>query len=182
MLRELYKYLVLNDHVGIPGVGSFTVEKKPATFDGTSFNPPLQQLKFEPGTALTDKSFYYFLAHEKNISEVDAVRGFQDFAYRLRNNIQQHSFVELTGLGTFRKDHSGTITFEPNLSNDYFTPVTPKEVTIAKHDDAPETPGETVTEEYLEDEVVERDRWWIWATVLAILALAAIGYFYMQNQ
>jgi nucleoid DNA-binding protein len=176
MLNVLYKYLLLNDHVGIPGIGNFTVARTAADFQGSTILPPRQQISFQPGSALTDKNFYHFLAGEKNISEVDAVRRFQDFAYELKKDIQANPFVEFAGLGSLRRNNTGELYFEPAIVADkYFPVLTPEQRT--SHD------SETynVPEEMEREEVARKDRWWIWAIVLGLLAVAAIVYFYFQE-
>jgi len=182
MLDSLYKFLVLNNNVGIPGVGVFSIVKAPAKFDGTSFRSPVAQMQFEKGAALTDKNLYKFLAAEQFITEVDAVRKFQDFAYQLRKDLQSFSFVELSGIGFLRKNHLGELAFEPSSpATNYLPTLIPVEVQQSEtHSIQPETEV-VVSEEYPIENTSAKDRWWIWATVLALLALAAIGYFYMTE-
>jgi hypothetical protein len=178
MLDVLYKYLVLTDHAGIPGIGSFNIKRSSAQFKGSSFYPPVTEVTFQPGTALTDKNFYHFVAEEKGISEVDAVRKFQDFAYQLRKDIQSHAVIHLGGIGVLKKNSVGELNFETEFPGNYFPTITPEAIVpgaAAVVSEEPETTG-------LEEEtIVKKDRWWIWATVLALLALAAIGFFYMQE-
>ena len=169
MLTALYKYLVLNEIVAIPGVGNFTVKRIPATVIASVIHPPQQVLSFQAGTALTDKKFYSFLAEENGFSEVDALRKFQDFAYQLRKDIQTNNHVELTGLGTFTKNATGELEFQSALSLDTFFPSIP-----LKEIDKPITPISTAEEivehgieVYPEDDVVPKDRSWIWALVLS---------------
>ena len=86
MLHSLYKYLVLNDHAGIPGIGTFSIERGAAAMHGDMIDPPVQRIHFSHGTALTEKKFYQYLSSETGLSEVDAVRRFQDFAYQVLFN------------------------------------------------------------------------------------------------
>lgn len=179
MLDALYKYLILNDSVSIPGVGSFHVKRSAAAFDqGTHiFYPPASEIKFEQGTALTDTKFYHFLSREKGVSEVDAVRKFQDFAYQLRKDIQTHPFVELSNIGVLKRNGLGDVVFESSVSTrKYFPSIAPAET-----GDSQEETIIAEKEDIGEEASMTKDRWWIWATVLALLALAAIGYFYMQD-
>ena len=183
MLTALYKYLVLNEIVAIPGVGNFTITSKPASINAGKIYPPQQDLVFQQGTALTDKKFYSFLAEENGVSEVDAVRKFQDFAYQLRKDIQSNNCVELTGMGIFSKGPTNDVTFQSIFSLDKFFPSIPLQQVAA-----PATPINTVTEVeehgievYPEDEAIAKDRWWIWALVLGLIALAAIAYSFMQE-
>lgn len=185
MLDLLYRYLILHDHVGVPGVGSFNIVSTPANISGNTIHPPKQHIRFFPGSALTDKQFYQFLSLEAGLSEVDAVRKFQDFAYQLRKDLQAWPQVALNGFGILKKTTSGEIAFEPVVSVDrYFSPLTATESETARatiHEQTVTDAGNGI-EVYEEDEVVRKDRWWIWALLLTVLALAAIGYFYMQGE
>lgn len=185
MLNSLYKFLVLNDHVSIPGVGTFSVQRTPAFFD-RGFQPPKENIHFTAGTALAEKKFYDYLAADHGYSEVDAVRKFQDFAYNLKKQIQSHDFVELSGLGMLKKNQVGEIVFDAAESNNYFPVIKPSEIerqqTIPAAEASVAQEPHSIAEEAIdEEEVIAKDRWWIWATVLAMLALAAIGYFYMTE-
>lgn len=182
MLHSLYKYLLLNEAVSIPGVGNFYIKKAAGQFNGTVFNPPVQKIIFEPGTALTDKNFYQFIAHEKEFSEVDAVRKFQDFAYQLRKEIQSHSFVELTGIGILKRNGNGEVVFESNASTEnYFSNIHPQIVQQPSIENTIYEEDETLIISEGEAENIAKDRWWIWATVLTVLAIAAIALFYFQE-
>lgn len=183
MLNFLYKYLVLHDHVSVPGIGSFNIEKKPAMFNTDVVNPPSYVIKFSPGTALTEKKFYRFLSDETGVSEVDAVRNFQDFAYQLRKDIQSFPQVELKGMGALKKNAAGEILFEPSFSMDkYFPSVVASPVSSTVETPHQETAiAEPVIEEHSGEAVIKKDRWWIWALILMVMALATIGYFFMHG-
>jgi hypothetical protein len=179
MLNVLYKYLVLRDQAGLPGIGTFVVNRTPAYFKGSALQPPVTAISFKPGSALTDKNFYHFAAEEEGISEVDAVRKFQDFAYELKKSIQSASFVELTGIGVLKRNGTGEIAFEPGPGPGFLPVLIPGELQSDKQEVvAAEIKEGTVIEEEVQ---LKKDRWWVWATVLALLALAAIGFFYMQE-
>lgn len=184
MLNLLYKYLVLHNHVSVPGVGSFDIETVPATLNVNNVTPPSYSLKFSSGTALTDKNFYRFVSNETGVNEVDAVRKFQDFAYQLRKDIQSFPQVELSGLGLLKKDASGGLLFEPSFSvSKYFSPVTALPVnSIAVTEKADTVITLEPIEEFTEEAVIKKDRWWVWAIVLMIIALATISYFFMQGE
>lgn len=181
MLVPVYKYLILHDHVSIPGIGSFTVQHSPSGISDNTILPPKQHIAFEAGSALTDKQFYQFLAAETGMNEVESVRKFQDFAYQLRKDIQSNPHIGLNGFGTFRKTPTGEITFEPVVTLDhYFTPVAPS--SIEKNELIQEEEAVVESNETVEEVIIKRDYWWIWAIIFTILALAAIGYFYIKGE
>ena len=184
MLNSLYKFLLLNNNVSIPGIGSFFIERTAAVVNAGSVIPPKHQVQFQPGTALADRNFYSFLALETGSNEVEAIRKFQDFAYQLRKDIQSHPHVQLSGLGILQKNAVGEIEFQPSISADHYFPVIPliqPEKVEEKVVDEPMDEHHGI-EVYPEDEQpIKKDRWWIWAITLTVIALAAITYYYMQQ-
>ena len=181
MLDPLYQYLFLRKKVSIPGVGSLAVKNAAARFDETSGTlvPSVPYIVFEQGTALTDKNFYYFVSHHAGLSEVDAVRKYQDFSYQLKKDIQNNEQVELPGLGIFKKDPSGRIGFGPLIDASlYFQPLTPLALGKKPEIEREEAHG---IEVYDESGTVPKDRWWVWALVLTIIAIGAIVYYYYQQ-
>ena len=184
MLQHFYKYLLLHRHAGVPGVGNFSLEMKPSSIEGNAIHPPQHYIEFHPGSALTDKQFYQFLAAETGMSEVDSVRRFQDFAYQLRKDLQSHPQVDLHGLGLLKRSPTGEIAFEHvNGVQQFFAPIALKEIQKAEEfagEEPPPAMHGIETEE--ETEVVKKDYWWIWAILLAVTALAIIGYFFMKGE
>jgi hypothetical protein len=183
MLNSFYKYLILHDHAGIPGIGNFSVERSPASINGNDIHPPLQSIVFAQGSALTDKQFYRFLSDETGLSEVDSVRKFQDFAYQLRKDIQSHPHVTLKGLGILKRNVTGGIVFEPAVpANQYFSRIgLPPVINKGKIIHQDEETTVNGVEAHAEEAIIKKDRWWIWALLLAVLAIAVIGYFIMQG-
>jgi len=182
MLNVLYRYLILNDHVSIPGVGNFTVHHQPALLSGNTIQPPATTVSFEGGTAITDKQFYTFLAKEKGLSEVDAVRRYQDFAYQLKKDITANTSVELNGLGVLTKDPHGNILFEAVPSaQQYFSAITLNVSAEVAPAIVTATSESVTTEEETETENIRKDRWGIWAGILAAVAIAAIAWYYLTE-
>ena len=173
------KYLALNESVSIPGVGSLSLRHVPAKEIKTDIHPPVTHIDFEKGTALTDKNFYYFLSAQTGLSEVEAVRKFQDFSYQLRKDIYANDYIVLTGLGKFRKDPVADLVFEPSFqSGDYFSPIVP--LPKQNHSEVEQdTIADVVEHEQTELETEEKEEIsWLWPMVLGLAALAAIGYYY----
>ncbi|HEX6914993.1 MAG TPA: hypothetical protein VF145_07115 [Chitinophagaceae bacterium] len=182
MLPLIYKFLVLNQSVGIPGVGNFSCEKDPAAINGNHLTPPRYHIRFQPGSALTDRVFYRFLAAEKNVSEVDAVRQFQDFAYQLRAQVNQYPSVDLSGLGVLRKNQAGELLFESSADlNHYFLPLNLTEPGKPQMSEPPGAQALPAGETEAETAEPVKDRWWVWALVLLSIGVGAIVYYFMSE-
>jgi hypothetical protein len=190
MFPLLYKYLVLNDQVCVPGVGRFFKERKPAqlNFSNKEFEPPVYSIQFRGEQVAADKSFFAFLTKEQGIDELQAVRQFHEFAFDLKHHINNHPQTELPGLGWLKRSNDGAITFEPtSLTHDYFTP-TPAERIVRENVEHTILVGDTERtntemQEMLDDGATRRPKalWWIIAIVLALIAIAAIVFYYLQN-
>lgn len=190
MLNDVFKYLVLHDHVSIPGIGNFSIRKEPAHWEGNTLRPPMPVVVFEPGTALTDKRFYRFIAAEQGITEVEAVRHFQDVAYQLRKDLQANTSIELSGWGTFTKDNAGQPIFHSSLDLSTYLPgLTPVALVKPSQNDRgdsdinrneAEFAGTTEAEEVVES-TARPDRWKVWALILGGAAILAILIHLMQE-
>ena len=192
MYPSVYKFLMLNHHVAIPGVGNFFFEKKSASFDFINkvFHPPVNKISFSVGALAAEKKFYSFLSMEKNVNEIEAIQLFNEFAFNLRNNIKNEYSVELPGLGTLQKGDDGIFSFIPiPLANRYLLDVTASPIIGSTSQEHFITVGNDQrsskhqVQEYLEDEVDGQvsDRWWIIALILAIAGISAIIYYYYKN-
>lgn len=182
MLKHLYKYLSLYHHASIPGVGNFVVEQQPARIDfiSNTLFPPMQTIIYKPGTAITEKSFYGFLARELNVNDVEAVRKFQDFAYQLKNNINQYKQVELSAFGIFKKDAFGSIVFESTAAPAFFPEMVFKKP-IPDSSEVKAVTSEPYSPQLAEiarEEEAKKDYWWIWALLLALIGIGALVYYY----
>ncbi len=189
MYQLLYKYLVLNQHLSIPGVGSFDMVQVPARLDfiNRSIQAPEPIVKFTNKTAIADKKFYAFVANETNISEVDAIKQLHEFAYQLKSDIQTSHEVTLPGMGILKKETGGHLSFESApVLHDYFPSAVAERVihentehTILVGDDEF---SNIEMEELLEEQAkIKKDYWWVNALVLGSIGVAAIVYYYMNN-
>lgn len=190
MYPLLYKYLMLHDEVCIAGVGRFYKERTPATHDFSNkiFLPPFHAVILNEEQVKADKKFFSFLSKEQGINEVEAIRQYHDFGYQLHHHLQQYNYAELPGLGTISRNEDGLLQFQQEaLINNYFA-ATPADRIVRADAEHTIRVGETYTtntqmQVALEDyEVTPAGRrWWIWALVLALMAMAAIAYYFIAN-
>lgn len=153
----------------LPGIGNLELVTTPAEYDYGSklIRAPRQTVLFVSASSSTKDQFNEFSA----ISQL------------MRDELNRNGIVRITGLGSFTKDSSNNIHFAAYAVNeDFLQPVVAEKVI---HKDAEHSilVGDTETtnvqmNEYYNDEPVEaKDRWWIWAIALAVVAIAAIGYY-----
>src|SRR4051812_23737612 len=105
MYKALQKFLALNNHLSIPGIGNFLVETIPAQIDFTnrSVSPSNKKVVFSNDKLPAEKKFYDFLARELHIDEVQAIVKFTDFTDALQHSLMLNSSVDLNGIGTLTK-------------------------------------------------------------------------------
>jgi nucleoid DNA-binding protein len=190
MDRLFYKYLILKGQGSIPGIGTFSVQRQPSqsNYESKTFSPPAVQIDFKHGNAVADKHFYDFVADEKQIDEVEAIRLFSEYAYNLKNEVDENRSISLGDMGVLKQTGSGELFFTNKTAVQYFPPVIAERIIR-------ETIVPLITENYIQnsDDVhplmnteietgtSSKDDWWIYAIIIAILSIAAIVYYYTQN-
>ena len=192
MFDLFYKYLLINNQVGIPGIGLFQLSHSTAKIDldQNVIHPPVPQIKFTQKSTGADKKFFQFVSTELKVQEWESIRRFHDFTYKLKNDLNNKQSVELAGMGTLVKNNTGDISFEPDVVlSRYYPAITidhlyQKEVEIPIIKDVPPPPHDNdwiKDEEVVEETIVKPERWWIAATVIAVLSIAAIVYYYLNR-
>jgi len=156
----------------LPGIGNLELAYTSAEYDFGSrqIKAPRETILFIPSPS-SDKGFNEFSA----ISQL------------MKDELDRNGYVEVTGLGSFTKDSSGSIHFDAvEVSDNFYQPVAAEKVI---HKDAEhsilvgdkETTNTEMTEYYSEEETETKSKWWVWAIVLAVAGIAAIGYYAYAN-
>lgn len=177
MDQHLYKYLVLNQKLSIPQLGSFRISQESAYIDTEGFvHPPMPVLHFtEELIPAPDKTFFYFLSEEMGVDELAAIKQFHDYEYQLRNDLELHKKISMTGIGTLSRENGTALVFEPAQDLSVLLPL----VHLDKNASAlPLVAAEQTIEEET-DETTRRDYWWFYAIILLILGLGALAYYYL---
>lgn len=190
MVAALNSYLVQHKSLSIPGLGTIYVERKPAQTDfvNKQIIPASYHYRFDRYFDAPDKDFFTYLAAQREIADYEAIRWYNEWAYELRNQIRTHHEVKWENVGVLKTDVSGEIVFEaqPNLVA-FLDPV-PAERVIRS--DAQHTmlvgDREVTTKamtDYLKEETifVERESWWIYALILAAIAVVVIFFHFFRH-
>jgi hypothetical protein len=192
MVQLIYKYLILNHEVQIPGVGILSFSRQPATYDfnNKTFIPPITKFVFVEGAAAAGGSFYSFISREQEIEEAEAIRKFDHFLKTLTTRLSKNERVHLPGVGILFKNDKDALLFEPaQLTPQYFPivkvnrGVLPVAATIRE---ANEGQSSAVAEVHVSPggEALlspKKTNWWKYAIILAVIAIAAIIYYYIKN-
>ncbi len=156
----------------LPGIGNLELATTSAEYDygNKQIRPPKETILFIPASS-SDNHFNEFSA----ISQL------------MKAELNENGKVEVTGLGSFTTDNSGTIHFAPCTVNDnFYQPVAAEKVI---HKDAEhailvgdkETTNTEMNEYYSDEEEVAGSRWWIGALIMAAVGIAVIGYYLYRH-
>jgi hypothetical protein len=190
MVAALNSYLVQHKSLSIPGLGTIYVERMPARSDfvNKQIIPASYHYRFDRYFDAPDKDFFTYLAARTEIADYEAIRWYNEWAYELRNRIRTQQEVKWDNVGVLRTSVSGEIVFEAqqNLVS-FFNPVPAERVirTNAQHTvlvgDREVT--NTAMTDYLNEETVyvEKESWWIYALILATIAMVVIFFHFFQR-
>ena len=190
MYEIFYKYLIVNQKIGLPGVGNFYIESIPAKIDivHSTLTAPSQSVIFSVEAPLNDRSFFDYLSREMKLNGIEAVTRFNEFSQQI-NERAINSGAILPGIGTLKKNENGQFSFYPEIKNNTLLPqihindsVVADSKLIAVYDS-----GETkiITQESAapeEEKIVMHDSddfWWVYAIILALMGLGALLYYYI---
>jgi hypothetical protein len=189
MFDVLNKYLFQHKSISIPGLGSLVAETIPAITDfaNKQLLPVRIKFRFDKYFDSPDREFFMYLAGHKNIADFEAIKWYNEFAYELRNKIRNDDGAKWEGVGTFKQEAGGDIVFEPFPSSyELYAPVSAERVirTDARHSilvgDKEKTNYEMA--ELLSDDVhVEKESWWIYAIILAAIALIVLFFYFFRS-
>ncbi|HEX3767108.1 MAG TPA: hypothetical protein VHT72_01975, partial [Puia sp.] len=83
MYTILNRYLFLHKSIPIPGLGTICLESQAATIDASTrtIHPPVYRFRFDKFSDSPDKDLFVYLSTQQKISDYEALRQYNDFAY-----------------------------------------------------------------------------------------------------
>jgi hypothetical protein len=178
MYRILNRYLFLKKSIPVPGLGTICMETQPASIDASTRTilPPIYRFRFDKFFDSPDKDLFAYLSAQQDISDYEALRQYNDFAYSLRDRLNYFREAPWEGLGILKKDDMGEIHFESSISTPSFLQPVPAEKVVhanAKHMLLVGDRERSSTEmsDWFAEEPVHGNRlWWLVALVGGIVA------------
>ena len=189
MYAILNKYLFLKKSIPLPGLGTICMESLPATIDTStrSILPPTHRFRFDKFYDSPDKDLFSYLSAQQNISDYEALRQYNDFAFSLRDRLNYSREAPWEGLGILIKDDMGEIHFESSISNPSFLQPVPAEKVVranAKHmmlvGDRERSNNE-MSEWFAEEPVHGNRLWWLVALAGGIAAALVIMFHFSSH-
>lgn len=195
MQPAFQKYLALYKKLDVPGIGNFTVEDTPPSlqFTDKQLLPPQSHIRFAPVVRPTNNHFYSFLSREWNVDKVIAIRRYKEEVESMMNELKRLGMYDCKGIGMLRRTSDDGLVFTAyNSSLSFFTAL-PAERVVRKYTQHTVLIGEQehVKEYVMPDgdeeetslaEEPAKDRWKLYALLLAIAAVAAIVIYYLFVQ
>jgi hypothetical protein len=193
MTEALTSYLLQHKSISIPGLGTVYIERIPAQTDfiNKQILPPSYHFRFDKYFDAPDKEFFTYLAQQKDIADYEAIKWYNEWAYDLRNRLRTDEVVEWKGVGALKKDVSGDIVFEASgaiPANQRPAPAvrvihsnTQHTMLVGDREVTREFSTEETYAPYPEEAPAKNNAWWIYALIIAAIALSAIFFHFYQN-
>ena len=193
MYPFLYKYFLVNKKVGIPGLGSFSLQEIPASLDFVRgmLRAPQSKIIFTKSEAdIVDKSLFIYLGREMQVEEWQVAKKFQEFTAAIISNLESNKAVELPGIGKLQKGYDDELMF---ISDSDATVIPSADIKLNNTNDTRanlvelySTGENLILTEETEDDKLEmiikhkdEDYWWVYALILALMGVGALLYYYI---
>lgn len=189
MYTILNRYLFLKKSIPVPGLGTICMESQAATIDASTrtIHPPVYRFRFDKFSDSPDKDLFAYLSGQQKISDYEALRQYNDFAYSLRDRLNYFREAPWEGLGILKKDDSGEIHFESSILNPSFLQPVPAEKVVrtnARHmllvGDRERSSSE-MSNWFAEEPIHGNRLWWIVALVGGIAAALIIMFHFSST-
>ncbi len=188
MYAELYQYLISYKQVALPGIGTFSLERKPAEndFSNKRINPPVYSVNLHFPAKTPSGKFYQWLSGVLSISEANAINAFNDFALDIKNKISNGEIIDWSGVGTLSRGLAGEIKFKSAVNNlGYEEPVTAEKVIRQKAEHMVRVGEDQKTSaemtELLNQPEEKKSYWWAYALTLALGSIIFIGWHFSEH-
>lgn len=189
MYAELYQFLIQHKQLPVPGIGTFLLERKPATSDfyNRKIDPPAYSIGFQTVAISPSRKFFTWLANALNISDREAIIHFNNFVFEMKNKISAGDIINWNGVGSLKKSLAGEIKFIPADMRSFFDQPVIAEKMIREKAEHTIRVGEnertsTQMTEFLNQPVDKRSYWWDLALVITLVAAMFIGWYFSEHE
>jgi len=188
MRDSLYEFLILNEKLSLPGIGTIGLYKNPAqlNFTNKQFLAPYYSFKIESTNDKPSKKLFDWLCSSLGIAEWDAIKAVNDFSFELKQKLSVDGEVNWERVGVFRRNNNGEIKLDPvTISLQSDQPAVAEKVIRVKAEHTVLVGEQERTsiemEEYFAQSPPKRNYTWIIALVLTVLAIMFIGWYFSEK-
>ena len=194
VFSHLYQFLICNQHVCLPGIGTFIIDVTSGKTDIVNkvILPPEYAYQLDKKIVTSEKYFFTWLALQINVTEHEAVKQLHDFSFEIKKLIQDGKKVVWKGVGVLQPGTKGDIDFVPEKKNFVFElPVIAEKVVRrnAEHvmlvGDKQKTSLQMteILAHHTSPEIISSSiapAWWAIAIVLSFAAIMLIGWHFSE--
>lgn len=187
MYAELYQYLLQYKKLAVPGVGTFLLERNPASIDFLNKQalPPRYSFKLDAAAKNPSKSFFNWLGAALHVTDLDAIIQFNNFVFDIKKQLAEGAVIKWKGVGEIKKGLDGGIRF--NTAEPHFSEQQVPAIKVLRHKvehtvrvgEDHKTSVEMI--EMLSHTEEKRSYWWAWGLVLGLLAVLFLGWYFSEN-
>lgn len=181
-------FLLRHNHCPLPKIGTLELKEKSAqlqTGENIITAPyPLITLSKKEKSA---HSFIHFIARKKGIDEARATQELIEYCQEIIN-LDHRKEIKLNHTGKFYIDHDGTLSFRQDEIPDEFLPaITIQKVIHPNSVHNVRVGDKEHTNDFMKNQLkkfvaIKKSTWWIWAILLLLISLVAIGYYVKFNK
>jgi len=161
MLEYLTQYFAQNGQLILPNIGVLQLEKEEAHWETAVLLAPKEKIVFEPSPMKPSKSFYQFLSEQLSVSTDLAMIQYQAFIDHAFS--AEYAQLQIGNFGSLSKQMN-TYTWNASFDSNLFY----KNIEI------------TPQEEQAPINENSKEKWYWWALVLALVAVASILFKYLS--
>jgi len=184
MIQLLHQYLVHRGELPLAGMGLLKYRHEPAVYDITqqAMEPPVWSLEFEHTHDVALQPIVSFLARHLGISEEDAWDDYHQQCSLLKEQLATHGKIHLAGIGYLILGPESLVSFEADGFPEMYGQVPATRITQQGRQyqvlvGETETDAGTMSTQLEEQNAyheIEKDRWWLWPTILAVAVATVI--------
>lgn len=188
MQDALYEFLILNNKLSLPGIGTIILRKRSShhDFGDKQFSSPVFYYEIEAGNDKPSKRLFDWLSSSHGITEWEAIKSVNDFSFELKKRISEAGEMNWENVGVFSRDNAGHLKLTSasiNLLSDQ--PVTAEKMLREKAEhtvlvgEQEKTSAEM--EEFFAESSSKRDYLWLIAVALTVLSLLFAGWHFSKK-
>lgn len=183
MYPELYHYLLQHRRLSLPGIGTITLERKPAQtdFPNKQIHPPVYSFSLQSNAPVPGGHFFSWIGNSLGVSQMDAVIRFNNFVFELKKQLEADDIIQWNGVGEIKKGLAGEIKFLPKAPLNAGMPVLAEKVLRDKAEHTvrvgeQERSSAEMTRILSEPEE-NKSYWWVYALATGLLAVIFTGWY-----
>ena len=194
MFSHLYQFLISNQQVSLPGIGTFVIDVMPGKTDiiNKVVLPPEYACRLDRSRDASGKIFFTWLASQINKSEWDAVKELNNFSFEIKKLIQDGKQVIWKGVGVLQPGDKEQINFTPEKKNFVFELPVIAEKVVRQNAEHAMLVGDKQTTSSEMTEILAHPppavtsssiapAWWAIAIVLSFAAIMLIGWHFSEH-